>query len=197
MTTSQNTVVGYVVDVRSGRLTVNLAEDEQGGVPVVTIGDEDILVGQPGSYVAVRQGHISILALVTRMSEAEKVPPLVPGETAEEAVRVTLAQRIITLIPLGTINEDGQFERGVSTYPTTGAEVHAVGTEEINAIFDKFRSKGYAVGTLSSHPNLDVCLDPTAMFGRHFAILGQTGAGKSWTVANLIQRAVAVMPKAI
>ena len=62
-------------------------------------------------------------------------------------------------------------------------------------MFSKFRSKQYDVGNLSSHPTLTVCLDPTSLFGRHFAILGQTGAGKSWTVANLVQRAVAVMPK--
>ncbi|HEC99486.1 MAG TPA: DUF853 family protein [Proteobacteria bacterium] len=196
MEAGRSTVIGYVVDVRSGSLTVNLVEDEQGSVPVVTIGDEDILVGQPGSYVAVWQGNTKILALVTRMSETEKVPPLAPGETAEDAVRVTLAQRVVTLIPLGTINPDGYFERGVSTYPTTGAEVHAVGTEEINVIFEKYRSKGYSVGTLSSHPSLDVYLDPTSLFSRHFAILGQTGSGKSWCVANLVQRAVAAMPKA-
>jgi DNA helicase HerA-like ATPase len=41
-----------------------------------------------------------------------------------------------------------------------------------------------------------VCLDPAALFGRHSAILGQSGAGKSWTVTNLLQRAVKVMPNA-
>jgi hypothetical protein len=38
--------------------------------------------------------------------------------------------------------------------------------------------------------------DPTSLFGRHVAILGQTGSGKSWTVASLIQKTVKVMPKA-
>lgn len=196
MSAEPNTVIGYVVDVRGGSLTVNLAEDEQGKVPVITIGDEDILVGQPGSYVAVWQGAIKILALVTRMTESEKMPPLAPGETGEDAIRVTFAHRVIALVPLGTINAEGHFERGVSVYPTTGAEVHAVGTAELNSIFEKYHTKEYNIGKLSSHPSLDVYLDPTSLFGRHFAVLGQTGSGKSWTVANLIQRTVAVMPKA-
>ena len=34
------------------------------------------------------------------------------------------------------------------------------------------------------------------LFGRHSAILGQTGSGKSWTVASLVQKTVAIMPKA-
>ena len=63
-------------------------------------------------------------------------------------------------------------------------------------MFDRFHSKGFAVGTVAAHPTLKVFLDPSNLFGRHFAILGQTGSGKSWTVASLIQKAVAIMPKA-
>jgi DNA helicase HerA-like ATPase len=43
---------------------------------------------------------------------------------------------------------------------------------------------------------MHVYLDPSAMFGRHLAILGQSGSGKSWGVTTLIQRAVSIMPKA-
>ena len=56
-----NTVVGYVVDVQGNLLTASLIEDEQGRTPTVTIGDEDVLVGQLGSYVAVRQSGVHII----------------------------------------------------------------------------------------------------------------------------------------
>ena len=52
------------------------------------------------------------------------------------------------------------------------------------------------MGVAAADNSIDVCMDPAALFGRHFAILGQSGAGKSWTVANLLQRAVKSMPKA-
>lgn len=191
-----NTLIGHVIDIQGSILTASLIEDEQGSVPKVTIGDEDILVGQIGAYVSVTQGSIKILALITRMTEQEKLSPLTQGDTSADSIRLSYAQRIINLTPIGSVKEDGIFERGVSTYPTTGAEVHAIGSSDIDVMFSKFRSKQYDVGNLSSHPTLTVCLDPTSLFGRHFAILGQTGAGKSWTVANLVQRAVAVMPKA-
>jgi DNA helicase HerA-like ATPase len=191
-----NTLIGNIIDVQGGSLTAALKEDEQGQAPTITIGDEDIYIGQIGSYVSIHQGVVKILALVTRMTEQEKLAPLEPTTGSSEAVRMSYAKRIIVLVPLGTINSDGEFERGVSLFPTTGAEVHAVGSADINLIFSKFQSKGYDVGNLSSNTSIKVCLDPTSLFGRHFAILGQTGAGKSWTVANLVQRAVAVMPKA-
>ncbi|MBL7186066.1 MAG: DUF853 family protein [Phycisphaerae bacterium] len=196
MTEHTNTLIGHVIDIQGSLLTASLIEDEQGSVPKVTIGDEDILVGQIGAYVSVTQGSIKILALITRMTEQEKLSPLTQGDTSADSIRLSYAQRIINLTPIGSVKEDGIFERGVSTYPTTGAEVHAIGSSDIDVMFSKFRSKQYDVGNLSSHPVLTVCLDPTSLFGRHFSILGQTGAGKSWTVANLVQRAVAVMPKA-
>ena len=62
-------------------------------------------------------------------------------------------------------------------------------------MFDRFQSKGLSVGRLASHPSLNVYLDATNLFGRHLAILGQTGAGKSWSVATLVQKTVQVMPK--
>ena len=63
-------------------------------------------------------------------------------------------------------------------------------------MFDRFQSKGFAVGTVATHPTLKVCFDPSNFFARHFAVLGQTGSGKSWTVASLVQKTVMVMPKA-
>jgi len=196
MPDESNTIIGNIIDVQGGSLTAALIEDEQGQTPTITIGDEDIYIGQIGSYVSIQQGGVKILALVTRMTEQEKLAPIEPGSGGVESVRMPYAKRIVMLVPLGTINPEGEFDRGVSIFPTTGAEVHAIGSGEISTIFSKFQSKGYDVGHLSSQPTQKVFLDPTSLFGRHCAILGQTGAGKSWTVANLVQRAVAVMPKA-
>ena len=196
MPEDSSTIIGNIIDVQCGSLTAALIEDEQGRTPTITIGDEDIYIGQIGSYVSIQQGNVKILALVTRMTEQEKLAPVEPGTGGIEAVRMSCAKRIVALVPLGTINSDGEFERGVSLFPTTGAEVHAIGSADINLIFTKFQSKGYDVGNLSSNTSIKVCLDPNSLFGRHFAILGQTGDGKSWTVANLVQRAVAIMPKA-
>ena len=191
-----STVIGYIVDVQGSLLIATLVEDEQGRTPTITIGDEDILVGQIGSYVAIRQNEIHIIAIVTRMTEQEALAASSIETPGEDAARLPFAKRIARLTPIGSIQSDGLFDRGVGRYPTTGAEVHAIGTADIAKMFDRFQSKGFAVGTVATHPTLKVCLDPTNLFGRHFAILGQTGSGKSWIVASLVQKAVAIMPKA-
>lgn len=196
MPSSTSTVIGHVVDVQGDLLMATLVEDEQGRAPTVTISDEDVLVGQLGSYVAVKQNAVHLIAIVTRMTEQESLaaPTIeVPGEAP---ARLPFAKRIARLTPVGSIVGAGFFERGVAQYPTTGAEVHAIGSADIARMFDRFQSKRLAVGALTSHPSLKVCLDPTNLFGRHFAILGQTGSGKSWSVASLVQKTVEVMPKA-
>lgn len=196
MSDSTNTVIGHIVDVQGDLLMAALAEDEQGRVPTVTIGDEDVLVGQLGSYVAVRQNLVHLIAIISRMTEQESlaVPTIeTPGDTP---ARLPFAKRLARLTPVGSIVGTGEFERGVAQYPTTGAQVHAVGARDIAKMFDRFQSKGLGVGSLASHPSLNVYLDPTNLYGRHLAILGQTGSGKSWTVASLVQKTVSVMPKA-
>lgn len=196
MPESTTTVIGYVVDVQGSQLTASLVEDDQGRTPTVTIGDEDILVGQIGSYVAIRQNAVHIVAIVTRMSEQEALASPTIETPGEETARLPFAKRTARLTPIGSVRTDGHFDRGVGQYPTTGAEVHAIGSGDIAKMFDRFQSKGFSVGTVAMHPSLKVCLDPSNLFGRHFAILGQTGSGKSWTVAALVQRTVAVMPRA-
>ncbi|MDP2886061.1 MAG: DUF853 family protein [Ignavibacteria bacterium] len=196
MSTTSPTVIGYLVDVQGSLLTATLVEDEQGHVPTVTIGDEDILVGQIGSYVAVRQNDIHIIAIVTRMTEQEALAAPTIETPGDDTARLPFAKRIARLTPIGSIDSKGQFDRGVGQYPTTGAEVHAIGAADIAKMFDRFLSKGFSVGKVTTHPSLKVCLDPSNLFGRHFAILGQTGSGKSWTVASLVQKTVEVMPKA-
>jgi len=196
MPDNPNTVIGHLVDVQGNLLMATLVEDEQGHAPTVTIGDEDVLVGQLGSYVAVKQNDIHLIAIVTRMTEQEALAAPTIETPGDDAARLPFAKRIARLTPVGSVTRDGQFERGVAQYPTTGAEVHAIGSTDVAKMFDRFQSKGLAVGTLASHPSLKVCLDPTNLFGRHSAILGQTGSGKSWTVASIVQKTVAVMPRA-
>ena len=191
-----STVIGYVVDVQANVLTASLIEDDQGRAPTVTIGDEDIFVGQIGSYVSIRQSDVNLVAIVTRMTEQEALAAPTIETPGEDTARLPFAKRIARLTPIGSIRANGEFDRGVGRYPTTGAEVHVVGSTDIAKMFERFQSKGFSVGTVATHPSLRVCLDPSNLFGRHFAILGQTGSGKSWTVAALVQRTVAVMPRA-
>ena len=175
-------LIGHLTKVEAGALTATLTGPDEDRLPRIS-GDEHDMSGQPGSYVAITQGDIKLLAVVKSIA-------VIPAPDGSGTCKS------INMIPLGEVSPSGTFTNGVKNYPVTGAELHAVSQEDIESIFVKFRAQGYAVGVASADNNIEVCMDPAALFGRHFAILGQSGAGKSWTVTNLLQRAVKSMPKA-
>ncbi|MGR9053943.1 MAG: ATP-binding protein [Gammaproteobacteria bacterium] len=183
---SNSILIGYLSEVRGDGMDARMAEQHAGELPIIKIDDEELLAGHVGSYVVIRQAQIGVLALVFKMWEQDRF----------NASGERISDRYIALIPVGELQEDGTFIRGVRHYPTPGAKVYAVGLKEINAIFSKFRDYEFFIGQLATHKNYHLSLDPRALFGRHFAILGQSGSGKSWTVTSLIQHTIRSMPKA-
>ena len=185
MADNEQILIGTLVEVRGDGMDARITEEHSTAAPIIKVGNEEILAGNIGSYVVIRQTNIGVLALVFKMWEQDRFDSL--GNRATD--------RFISLIPVGELTEDNTFIRGVRHYPTPGANVYAVGLNEINAIFVKFRQYEFFIGQLASHKDYHLSLDPRALFGRHFAILGQSGSGKSWTVTSLIQHTIKAMPK--
>ena len=177
--------IARLTNVRGDGFDARIIEAYTNDSPLIKIDNEEILAGNIGSYVVIRQADIAVLSLVFKMYEQDRF---------ESGVRYT--DRFISLIPVGEILPDGTFMRGVRRYPTPGAKIYAVGLNEINSIFSKFREYEFFIGQLSTHKDYHLSLDPRALFSRHFAILGQSGSGKSWTVTSLIQNTIRAMPKA-
>ena len=188
----ENTLIGYVTSVRgSGMQARIIGANNEGVVPLAS--DFEQLAGQIGSYVVVKQSKVSILAILTEaVLESPGASPLIDTGILPESGR----RQIISMIPLGEFSESELFHRGVKHFPMPGAQVHSVSVDKIKKIFATYRAFGFNVGSFSTHRSLEVNLNPSILFGRHFALLGQSGSGKSWTIASLLQRAVSCMPNA-
>ena len=174
-------LVGRIVDIAGNRLTAQLLSEEEGYRTHVQLGLEEVAVGQLGTHMLVKSKGTVLLTQVLSSAEVE--------------VNDTLQKRLV-LLPLGDIGKDGRFTRGVSLYPTLDAEVHLVSSSQLETMFDAFRRIGFHMGRHSQRQSLKVYFDPSKLFGRHLAILGQSGSGKSWTVASMLQRSIKAMPKA-
>ena len=166
-------LVGHVTDVSAHHLIATLLEDyrerREGAA-----GDS---VTHSGAHLVVKSRGTQLLVRVVRSWLEE-------GRTR------------LQLMPLGDIGSDGHFTRGVSQFPALEAEVHRVSVNQLAGMFDAFRRFGLHLGRHSQFPELKVYFDPNPLFGRHLAILGQSGAGKSWTVTSILQRTVQAMPRA-
>ena len=180
MTNDNNRQIGVVTDVTAELLTAKLYSKRREDVPNST-GHEHATTGRVGSYLLVKQGDSRILAMVERSYQA--------------ADRQGQAAYLVRLTPLGEIGEEGEFNRGVSHFPTSGAGLFEVSQDDLHAIFSRHSEVSYKIGRLTSFEDIDVYMDASAFFGRHTAILGQSGSGKSWTVASLIQSAMRSMPE--
>ena len=102
--------------------------------------------------------------------------------------------RKMKLIPLGVLNEQkcGQkstysFSRGVDIFPTVGDPVLLPSQKQLRAIVESGENRRVKIGTSPFASNADVSVDPDRLFGRHLAILGNTGSGKSCSVAGVIR----------
>ncbi|MFI3136985.1 MAG: DUF87 domain-containing protein [Methylococcaceae bacterium] len=179
-----NVLLATLTEIRGDGMTARIVDGLARDTPLSHRDGDASSAAHIGAYVAIRQGDINVLALIFKLWQQDSF---------NNNHRV--ADRFIALIPVGEIHDNGKFVRGVRHYPTLGAEVFSVGLDEINAIFSAYRDYNFFIGQLSNHEDYHLSLDPRALFGRHFAILGQSGSGKSWAVTSLIQHTIKAMPK--
>ncbi|MFC1502478.1 ATP-binding protein [bacterium] len=112
-----------------------------------------------------------------------------------DLVDLPYPMRKMSLNPLGTlfksVDNDGEdnyhFRRGADTFPSVGDSVLLPIQEQLRSIVESGKNRRVKIGTSSLAGNADVCVDPDRLFGRHLAVLGNTGSGKSCTVAGLIR----------
>lgn len=103
--------------------------------------------------------------------------------------------RKMSLNPLGTlrktiddeINEHYSFRRGVDSFPSVGDSVVLPTQQQLRSIAEFGDKRRVKIGTSFLAGNADICVDPDRLFGRHLAVLGNTGSGKSCSVAGLVR----------
>jgi len=103
--------------------------------------------------------------------------------------------RKLSLNPVGTLrkkndsvgNETYSFKQGVESFPTVGDNVLIPTQIQLRNIVESGENRRVKIGTSSLAGNADVFVDPDRLFGRHLAVLGNTGSGKSCSVAGLIR----------
>lgn len=100
-------------------------------------------------------------------------------------------RHIIEALPLGII-ANGKFIRGGDTLTIPPTGVTPARDEDIKKIFEESvePAKKFAFSSLVSNDKISVPVDGNRFFNKHLAVVGSTGAGKSHTIAKIIQTAV-------
>ena len=136
------------------------------------------MAGQVGGQLKVRVGAAWLIATIRALRLADAVDGCVIadvdflGEGDEERLTGRLYH----------------FRRGVTCYPTPGTAVFAVTGNDLREIYTAAGRAAIEIGHV--HPTRDVraSLYVDAMLGKHFALLGSTGTGKSTATALILHR---------
>jgi len=178
--------IGRVVSVDSERVLVELDEERKSLTRTFLTGTYP--VARINSYVVIPIGSVSVVGIVTRVS--------MRGQDLElrdrSALMLAEPRRTIDVTMVGTVTKTKgklEFSYGIKDFPALDNPVWFILEEELDIIFDKHANDKYFVelGASAAYPEYKAKLNPDVLFSRHLAVIGNTGGGKSCTIASLIQ----------
>lgn len=108
--------------------------------------------------------------------------------------------RIIEVEFLGELPKDQggnplSFRRGVSSYPSLGDVVYRASKTELAKAYACDSDTAIRIGHITQDSSIPAMIKIDDMLGKHFAILGATGIGKSCTVALVLRRILEKNPQ--
>jgi hypothetical protein len=143
------------------------------------------LSGQVGGHVKLELGNRWLLANVRslRMEGAEGGTVVADIDFLGEGEEHPTTGRLI------------DFKRGITGYPIPGGRVFPVSGEDMQQMFAAGERAHIEIGTV--YPTKDVrgALYIDALLGKHFALLGSTGTGKSTSAALIMHRICEMAPE--
>ncbi len=175
--------IGMVVAISGGGARLMLDGQALGALAA----DPDpstALSGQIGSQVKIAAGSFWLLANIRTLTMQDSGDGIVAeadflGEGREDPDTLDFRD----------------FRRGVTRYPAPGTAVHAVSRREMAEMYAAEDRPHIEIGTV--YPTRDVrgALYIDALLGKHFALLGSTGTGKSTAAALILHRIREHAPK--
>jgi len=181
--------IGKVISVDSFRVFIRLDDDLKS---LYKSGYEDIYeVARINSYIIIPIGADKIVGMVTSVRSVDETEL----SKNKEAIFLTQSARYLVATMIGTIENSGKYIQGVYNYPILDNVVWYITRQDLDNIFDQkpkdkidFEEDYYLpVGTSPSFSDYKIKINPDKLFGKHAAILGNTGSGKSCTFASIVQ----------
>lgn len=140
-----------------------------------------------GSYVDIRKGFLSLIGKVEgENAQAEDRKP--------SALAYLNGKRILTVSLVGFLDHKGRFFGGTKELPLVGNEAFLLTKEKVHQVHNLIVHDGVALDVAQSeYEGYDIALPVDGLMNSHIAIFGNTGSGKSNTLAMIYQEFIAKM----
>lgn len=142
------------------------------------------LVGMLNSYVSIPL-YNSQQAIGTIFEQIEPSKDRDSLFTPKEEFIISKIRLIGTLNPLKS-----NFKKGIDFFPTLNSDVYTIEEKHLEAIYNstiKDNTPTLNIGSDIYFPQVKINCDPNILFGKHCAVFGNTGSGKSCTVTSILQ----------
>lgn len=148
--------------------------------------------GSVGSFVIIEGQEYGFLGRIFEQSLPQGERTEITDKNINEKDTMFHPIAKIELLALFDVYKPKMIYKTVSRYPSVGAKVYSCSDEQMGMYISKFGVKNdeldvplAPLGKLTSNDSLcNISLN--SLFGRHCAVLGTTGGGKSWTIAKLL-----------
>lgn len=184
MAKGTNSVLGYVIETNGTRAICRIRRDA--------------LSAARNSGSADGLASYSIGGLV-RIAVAGRLLVATLGELAEDRSDPSIVYADAEYIGEGEEGPDGSligFRRGIDTFPHPGDPVAFAGHGDYAHIFAPPDRPHIMLGTVYPTSDIRAPILFDNLLGRHFAVVGSSGTGKSTTVSLLLDRIVDHVPHA-
>ena len=182
--------IGAVESVSPSDIQVHLELD----APQTTALNTGVPTGFPriNGYVLVPNETGAVVGLVSSIRIERSNFPKRPGLKDYGLIDLPFPVRKMSLTPVGTLvlikQQEFKLERGVPVLPSVGDPVLLPTRDQLRSIIETTGpNERVLIGEAPFANNARVTIDPDKLFGRHLAVLGNTGSGKSCSVAGLIR----------
>lgn len=187
--------VGTVESVSPSEIRVLLETD----APQATALNTGAPTGFPriNGYVLIPNETGAVVGMIVWLGVERSAFPKRTGMKDFGLIDLPFPLRKLALTPLGTLVQKKsdadtyhyKLERGVSAFPSVGDPVLLPTAKQLKSIIEAADEvdQRVVIGTSPLASDAQVTVDPDKIFGRHLAVLGNTGSGKSCSVAGLIR----------
>lgn len=187
----ENLAIGTIVEIDGTHL---VAEIDPSISELTRVYAGDIYtIGQFGSIIRIHFGRRIIYGYVSRLrmkSEYEREHGIAPN--APPTARIVEADLFGEgewgyAEQASSVEWKLNFERGVSTFPLPQQKVYLTPKSELSYIFGQDGPAAVEIGEHVGAGGTPCYADMNELLGKHTAVLGSTGAGKSGTVAAILR----------
>lgn len=189
----RNLTIGTVDYVSSGDIRVLLDTAAPQNTALNT--GTPTLFPRINGFVLIPNEVGSLVGLISWIGVENSQYPKRKGYKDFDLIDLPFPLRKMSITPMGTLKQVGKIsekryvlERGVYSFPSIGDTVILPTDAQLKSIVEnKEPNSVVKIGTAPIAANADVTINPDKLFGRHVAILGNTGSGKSCSVAGVIR----------